>query len=48
MDMRKAREERHLFTIKMKEIIKKLKIKVSVKVRLGVGRACCPNKAVSV
>ncbi len=31
--------ERHLFSIKMKEIIKKLKIIVSGRVRVGVGRA---------
>ncbi len=30
--------ERHLFSIKMKEIIKKLKIKYRVGVRVGVGR----------
>ncbi len=29
----------HLFSIKMKEIIKKLKIRVSGRVRVGVGRA---------
>ncbi len=31
--------ERHLFSIKMKEIIKKLKIKVTGRVRVGAGRA---------
>ncbi len=31
--------ERHLFSIKMKEIIKKLKIKYCVGLGVGVGRA---------
>ncbi len=31
--------ERHLFSIKMKEIIKKLKIRVSGRVRVGVRTA---------
>ncbi len=39
---------KELFSIKMKEIVKKLKIKVSGRVRVGVVRVYCLNKVASI